>query len=86
MLDFDDLTPGILGRGCRRCLTYNQIYLPRAIQKKYVMVDKQSDHVFLLVIFDGVNGYNKIETWWSHMNTIIFGVDQSNLMQIASTM
>ena len=83
MLDFDDLkTPGILGRGC---LTYNQIYLPRAIQKK-MMVDKQSDQDFLLVIFDGFNGYNKIETWWSHMNTIIFGVEQSNLMQIASTM
>jgi len=60
MLDFDDLkTPGILGRGC---LTYNQIYLPRAIQKKKMMVDKQSDQDFLLVIFDGFNGYNKIET------------------------
>ena len=46
MLDFDDLTPGILGHGCRGCLTYNQIYLPRAIQKKYLMVDKQSDHDF----------------------------------------
>ena len=33
MLDFDDLTPGILGRGCRGCLTYNQIYLPMATQK-----------------------------------------------------